>query len=309
MRMGIDLGGTKTEVLALEGGRELFRRRVATPRDYDGSIRAIAALVRGTDPSLPLGVGIPGTETPEGLIKNANSTWLNGKPLRADLEAASGRKVRLANDANCFALSEATDGAAAGAGVVFGVIAGTGVGGGIVVQGKVLGGAHGVGGEWGHIPLPGMSAAEAEEAPACYCGKHGCIEVWCSGPGLAADFLRHPLRPSLAREPATATSPVKTGEDPVWTAEDIAASELPSAKAAMQRHADRLARGLATVCNIVDPDVIVLGGGLSNMAHLYEMLPPLVEKYGFTYGAPPKIVKNAHGDSSGVRGAAWLWPE
>ena len=309
MRLGIDLGGTKTEVLALEGGRELFRRRVATPRDYEGSIRAIAALVRGTDAGVNLGVGIPGTQTPDGVIKNANSTWLNGRALRADLEAASGRKVRLANDANCFALSEATDGAAAGAGVVFGVIAGTGVGGGIVIDGKVLGGAHGVGGEWGHIPLPGMSAAEIAGAPACYCGKRGCIEAWCSGPGLAADFLRDPLRPSLAQEPATATSPVETGEDQVWTAECIAASEHPAAKAAMARHADRLARGLATVCNIIDPDVIVLGGGLSNMAHLYDVLPPLVEKYGFTYGAPPKIVKNLHGDSSGVRGAAWLWPE
>lgn len=289
MRLGIDLGGTKTEVLALEGGRELFRRRVATPRDYDGSIRAIAALVRGTDATVPLGVGIPGTETPEGLIKNANSTWLNGRPLRADLEAASGRKVRLANDANCFALSEATDGAAAGACVVFGVIAGTGVGGGIIVDGKVLGGAHGVGGEWGHIPLPGMSAAEVAEAPVCYCGKRGCIEVWCSGPGLAADFLRTTGRESHA--------------------EEIAESDDADERAALARHADRLARGLATVCNIIDPDVIVLGGGLSNMAHLYEVLPPLVETYGFTYGGPPKIVKNAHGDSSGVRGAAWLWPE
>jgi fructokinase len=289
MRLGIDLGGTKTEVLALQGGRELFRRRVATPRDYDGSIRAIAGLVADAAPEVPLGVGIPGTETPDGRIKNANSTWLNGHPLRADLEAATGRKVRLANDANCFALSEATDGAAAGAGVVFGVIAGTGVGGGIIMDGKVLGGAHGVGGEWGHIPLPGMSAAEVAEAPVCYCGKRGCIEVWCSGPGLAAEFERATGRKATAEELCAAAGDVEA--------------------AALARHADRLARGLATVCNIIDPDVIVLGGGLSNMAHLYEALPPLVEKYGFTYGAQPKIVKNAHGDSSGVRGAAWLWPE
>jgi fructokinase len=289
MRLGIDLGGTKTEVLALQGGRELFRRRVATPRDYDGSIRAIAGLVADAAPEVPLGVGIPGTETPDGRIKNANSTWLNGHPLRADLEAATGRQVRLANDANCFALSEATDGAAAGAGVVFGVIAGTGVGGGIIMDGKVLGGAHGVGGEWGHIPLPGMNAAEVAEAPACYCGKRGCIEVWCSGPGLAAEFERATGRKA--------------------TAEELCAASGDAEAAALARHADRLARGLATVCNIIDPDVIVLGGGLSNMAHLYAALPPLVEKYGFTYGAQPKFVKNAHGDSSGVRGAAWLWPE
>jgi fructokinase len=288
LRLGIDLGGTKTEVLALDGGRELFRRRVPTPRDYDGSVNAIAGLVRDIGGDAPLGIGIPGTETPDGLIKNANSTWLIGHPLRADLEAATGRKVRLANDANCFALSEASDGAAAGAGVVFGVIAGTGVGGGIVVDGKVLGGAHGVGGEWGHIPLPGMSAAEVAQAPACHCGSQGCIEVWCSGPGIAAEF-----------EGATGRKA---------SAEEIAASDGPEERAAMARHADRLARGLATVCNIIDPDVIVLGGGLSNMEHLYEVLPPLVEKYGFTYGAPPKIVKNMHGDSSGVRGAAWLWP-
>jgi len=289
MRLGIDLGGTKTELLALDDGREVFRRRIATLRDYDGSIAAIAGLVRELGGDAPLGIGIPGTETSAGLVKNANSTWLNGRPLRVDLEKATGRNVRLANDANCFALSEATDGAAAGAGVVFGVIAGTGVGGGIVVDGNVLGGAHGVGGEWGHIPLPGASAAEVAEAPACYCGKRGCIEVWCSGPGIVAEFER------------------VTGR--ILSAEKIAASSGTDERAAMARHADRLARGLATVCNIIDPDVIVLGGGLSNMAHLYDVLPPLVEQYGFTYGAAPKIVKNMHGDSSGVRGAAWLWPE
>jgi len=173
----------------------------------------------------------------------------------------------------------------------------------------VLGGAHGVGGEWGHIPLPAPSVAEVQDAPPCYCGKRGCLEVWCSGPALTRLFLNDPLRPSLAREPATAISPVETGEDQVWTPARIAASEHPAAKAAIARHADRLARGLANICNILDPDVIVLGGGLSNMAHLYDVLPPLVETYGFTLGGPPKIAKNAHGDSSGVRGAAWLWPE
>lgn len=289
MRLGIDLGGTKTEILALDGQREVARRRVATPRDYDGTIAAIRDLVAESGSGAPVGIGIPGTETAAGTIKNANSTWLNGRPLRADLEAALGRPVRLANDANCFALSEATDGAAAGARVVFGVIAGTGVGGGVVVDGKVIGGAHGIGGEWGHIPLPAPSVAEVQEAPLCYCGKRGCMEVWCSGPGIAAEFQR------------------VTGR--AMRTEEIAASDGAEERAAMARHADRLARGLANVCNIIDPDVIVLGGGLSNLPHLYDVLPPLVEKYGFTMGGPPVIVKNRHGDSSGVRGAAWLWPE
>ena len=289
MRLGIDLGGTKTEIVALDGFREVLRRRVLTPRDYDGTLAAIAGLIRDSGVGAPVGIAIPGTETVAGTIKNANSTWLNGRPLRADLERVTGRKIRLANDANCFALSEATDGAGVGAAMVFGVIAGTGVGGGIVIDGKVLRGAHGVGGEWGHIPLPGMSAAELAEAPACYCGKRGCLEAWCSGPALAAEFERATGRKS--------------------TTDEIAASEGAEEKAAMARHTDRLARGLATVCNIIDPDVIVLGGGLSNIARLYDDLPPLVEKYGFTYGAPPRIVKNKHGDSSGVRGAAWLWPE
>ena len=289
MRLGIDLGGTKTEIAVLEGGREVLRRRVPTPRDYDGTIAAIRTLVAESGCGAPVGIGIPGTETAAGTIKNANSTWLNGRPLRADLEAALGRGVRLANDANCFVLSEATDGAGAEARVVFGVITGTGVGGGMVVDGKVIGGAHGVGGEWGHIPLPAPSVEEVTGAPLCYCGKRGCMEVWCSGPGLAADFQRVSGRTA--------------------SAEEIASSTGTEERAAMARHADRLARGLATVVNIIDPDVIVLGGGLSNLAHLYDVLPPLVEKYGFTLGGPPKIVKNRHGDSSGVRGASWLWPE
>jgi len=209
--------------------------------------------------------------------------------LLLDLEAVLARPVRLANDANCFALSEASDGAAAGAGTVFGVIAGTGVGGGVVVDGKVLGGAHGIGGEWGHIPLPAPSVEEVTTAPLCYCGKRGCLEVWCSGPGLAADFKR------------------ATGRD--TTAEEIAASGGAEERAAMDRLIDRFARAMATLVNILDPDVIVLGGGLSNIERLYRDLPPLVEKYGFNLGGPPRIVKNKHGDSSGVRGSAWLWPE
>jgi len=295
MRFGIDLGGTKTEIMALaaDGGVAL-RRRVATPKDYDSLLRAVAELVAGADAQLgvrgTVGMAIPGSESfGSNLIKNANTTYLNGKPLRRDLETALARPVRLANDANCFALSEASDGAAAGAGTVFGVIAGTGVGGGVVIDGKVLGGAHGIGGEWGHIPLPAPAIAEVETAPLCYCGKRGCLEVWCSGPGLAADFNR------------------VTGREA--SAEQIATSDGAEERAAMDRLVDRFARAMATMVNILDPDVIVMGGGLSNVERLYRDLPPLVEKYGFNLGGSPRIVKNKHGDSSGVRGAAWLWPE
>jgi fructokinase len=295
MRLGIDLGGTKTEIVALaaDGGVTL-RRRISTPKDYDSLIRAVADLVTGVEAETAsrgsVGMAIPGSESfGSNLIKNANTTYLIGKPLRLDLEKLLGRPVRLANDANCFALSEASDGAAAGAAIVFGVIAGTGVGGGVVVDGKLLGGAHGIGGEWGHIPLPAPSIEEVTTAPLCYCGKRGCLEVWCSGTGLAADFKRI------------------TGRDA--TAEQIAASDGAEERAAMDRLIDRFARAMATMVNILDPDVIVMGGGLSNIDRLYRDLPLLVEKYGFNLGAPPRIVKNKHGDSSGVRGAAWLWPE
>ena len=295
MRFGIDLGGTKTEIMALgAGGQAMLRRRVETPKTYNGLLELLAELVAGAEAELgapgKVGMAIPGSESfGTNLIKNANTTYLIGRPLRRDLERALGRPVRLANDANCFVLSEASDGAAAGAGTVFGVIAGTGVGGGVVVDGKVLAGAHGIGGEWGHIPLPAPSTEEVEMAPLCYCGKRGCLEVWCSGPGLAADFKR------------------ATGREA--KADEIAASEGADERAAMDRWMDRFARALATMVNILDPDVIVLGGGLSNIERLYRDLPPLAEKYAFNLGAPPKIVKNKHGDSSGVRGAAWLWPE
>jgi len=295
MRFGIDLGGTKTEIMALKpDGAVALRRRIATPRDYDSMLRAVAELVRGADAETgargSVGMAIPGSESfGSNLIKNANTTYLIGKPLRLDLEKMLERPVRLANDANCFALSEASDGAARGAGTVFGVIAGTGVGGGVVVDGRVLNGAHGVGGEWGHIPLPAPSVEEVTTAPFCYCGKRGCLEVWCSGPGLAADFKR------------------ATGRE--VSGEQIAASDGIEERAAISRLIDRLARATATLVNILDPDVIVMGGGLSNIDRLYEELPPLVEKYAFNLGAPPRIVKNRHGDSSGVRGAAWLWPE
>ena len=295
IRLGIDLGGTKTEIIALGAGGEVaLRRRVPTPRAYDGLIRALGELVQGAETDLggrgTLGMAIPGTESfGTNLIKNANTTYLNGRPLRRDLEEILARPVRLANDANCFALSEASDGAAVGAATIFGVIAGTGVGGGVVINGKVLGGAHGIGGEWGHIPLPAPSIEEVTTAPLCYCGKRGCLEVWCCGPGLAADFKR------------------ATGR--IATAEQIAASDGTEERAAMDRLIDRFARAMATLVNILDPDMIVMGGGLSNVDRLYRDLPPLVEKYGFNLGGPPRIVKNMHGDSSGVRGAAWLWSE
>ena len=295
MRFGIDLGGTKTEIMALApGGVVALRRRAETPKSYTGLLELLAELVAGAETELgargSVGMAIPGSESfGTNLIKNANTTYLNGKPLRRDLERVLGRLVRLANDANCFALSEASDGAGAGAGTVFGVITGTGVGGGVVVDGKVLGGAHGIGGEWGHIPLPAPSLDEVNSAPPCYCGKRGCLEVWCSGPGLSADFKRI------------------TGRDA--TAAEIAGSDGAEERAAMNRLVDRLARAMATMVNILDPDVIVMGGGLSNVERLYRDLPPLVEKYGFNLGGPPRIVKNMHGDSSGVRGAAWLWSE
>ncbi|HTC84247.1 MAG TPA: ROK family protein [Rhizomicrobium sp.] len=294
MRFGIDLGGTKTEIVALNSdGAVALRRRIATPKDYDSLLRAVAELVQGADAQTrsrgSVGMAIPGSESfGTNLIKNANTTYLIGKPLRLDLGQVLGRPVRLANDANCFALSEASDGAGKDAGTVFGIIAGTGVGGGVVIDGKVLHGAHGVGGEWGHIPLPAPTVEEVTIAPLCYCGKRGCLEVWCSGPGLVQDFQRVAGRQAGA--------------------EQIAASDGTEERAAISRLIDRFARAMATLVNILDPDVIVMGGGLSNIDRLYDELPPLVEKYGFNLGGPPRIVKNMHGDSSGVRGAAWLWP-
>ena len=278
VRIGIDLGGTKTEVIALaDEGTELLRERVPTPRgDYGATVAAIVGLVTsakakvgGGGTAISVGVGIPGAESlATGLIKNANSTWLIGKPLRADLEAALQRPVRLANDANCFALSEAVDGAAAGAAVVFGVILGTGVGSGIAVNGQVLVGANAIAGEWGHNPLPGDETVR----PRCYCGRSGCVETFLSGPALAADG----------------------GADN---------------EAAMQRYERRLARALAQVINILDPDVIVLGGGVSNLDRLYDRVPRLWGEYVFSDTVATRLVRNKYGDSSGVRGAAWLWNE
>ena len=299
MRLGIDLGGTKTEIIALgDGGRELVRRRVPTPKEsYDDVIRTMRDLVTGVEGELnargTVGVAIPGTISPmTGLVKNANATRLIGHPLDKDLSAALGRDVRVANDANCFALSEATDGAAAGRDIVFGIIAGTGVGGGVCVGGRVLTGAHAIAGEWGHNPLPSPTIEEVRNPPQCYCGRKGCIEAWCSGPAFEAQFKDRTGKSLKAAEIAAAAS---QGD--------------AAAKDAIEQFLDRFARAIATLVNILDPDAIVIGGGLSNIDMLYSELPALVERYAFSPQGPTAILKNRHGDSSGVRGAAWLWPE
>jgi len=286
MRIGVDLGGTKIEALALDPkGREVFRKRVLTPRgDYAATLDAVAALVKEIGPGT-VGVGIPGAlSRVTGLVKNANSTWLIGRPLKQDLERALGREVRLDNDANCFALSEAIDGAGQGAHVVFGVILGTGVGAGIVVDGKVLAGRNAIAGEWGHNPLPLPAAADLP-LPTCYCGRAGCIETYLSGPGLERDHEQ------LTHEKVTAREIVaRDGE-------------------ALDRYIQRLARALAGVINLLDPDVIVLGGGMSNVERLYTEVPRRWARYVFSDHVATRLVRNAHGDSSGVRGAAWLWDE
>lgn len=297
MRIGIDLGGTKIEIIALdEDGCTLARRRVATPRgDYAGTLAAVVGLVTAVESELgrrgTVGVGTPGAlSRRSGLIKNANSTCLIGQPLLADLQRLLGRELRIANDANCLALSEAVDGAAAGAGVVFGVILGTGVGGGIVVHGQVLNGANGIAGEWGHNPLP-LPGGEDLPLPACYCGRSGCIETYLSGPGMAAEHAR---RNGLALTPEAIVA---------GAAEGGAACE-----ATLQCYEARLARALAGVINLLDPDVIVLGGGLSNLPRLYAHVPQLWRAHVFSDQVDTRLVAAAHGDSSGVRGAAWLWP-
>ena len=296
MRIGIDLGGSKIEGLALaEDGREIDRRRIAAPRgSYDDTIRAIVDLVGAIEIATrdkgSVGLGIPGAISPAtGLVKNANSTWLIGKPLNADLSRALARPVRLANDANCFALSEATDGAAAGAAVVFGVIIGTGTGGGLVVNGRVVAGANAIAGEWGHNPLP---APEGDErpGPACYCGRSGCIETFLSGPALARDYIAR-------------------GGDDMPAVEIVSRVDRDDrAAAALDRYEQRFARAIASVINIVDPDVIVLGGGLSNITRLYDRVPALWGAHVFSDRVDTRLVRARHGDSSGVRGAAWLWP-
>ena len=300
MRIGVDLGGTKIEALALdEGGRELLRRRISTPRgDYPGTLNAIRTLVEGLEGELgaksTVGMGIPGSVRAAGpmagLVKNANSTWLNGQALQRDISAAMGREVRVANDANCLAVSEATDGAAAGLPVVFAVILGTGCGGGVAFAGGVHGGPNGVAGEWGHTPLP-WATAEETPGPPCYCGRSGCMEQWVAGPAAERDYTRHSGR-SLALREIVALS--ETGD--------------AAALAALDRLESRLARGLAAVIDVLDPDVLVLGGGLSQIGRLYANLPGLLPRWVFGGECETRILPAKFGDSSGVRGAAWLWP-
>lgn len=317
MRIGVDVGGTKIEVVALGAdGSVLARRRVPTPRgDYEGTLDAIASSVREvegeTGQTATVGVGIPGTESRgTGLVKNANSIWLIGRPLRSDLATRLGRPVRLANDANCFALSEATDGAAAGARVVFGVILGTGTGGGVVVDRLVWDGPNGIAGEWGHNPLP-RPRGDEYPGPVCYCGRRGCIETFLSGPGLVADFFRHAPaglrgRVRMGRPaPAGETSSVVTAE---WVVSRAAEGDVLAAEA-VQRYLDRLARALASVVNVLDPDVIVLGGGVSNVQALYDHVPRLWAAHVFSDEVRTRLVRARFGDASGVRGAAWLWQE
>jgi fructokinase len=295
MRIGVDLGGTKIEIIALdERGAERFRRRVATPQgDYLATVASIGALVQEVEAATgagTVGVGIPGTISPAtGVVKNANSTWLNGQPLREDLERCLGRGIRIANDANCFALSEATDGAGAGAEVVFGVIIGTGTGGGVVVAGRAVVGANSIAGEWGHNPMPWPEPDEWP-GPDCYCGRTGCIEKFLSGPGLSRDH--------------EATSGVSVDAHAVAAAADRGDA---AALATLERYEGRLARGLASVINVIDPDVIVLGGGVSNIQRLYENVPRLWRRYVFSDAVETRLVRAAHGDASGVRGAACLW--
>jgi len=317
VRIGIDVGGTKIEGVALDGSVEAARLRVTTPRDdYTATVDAVVALVQSLEERAgarcSVGVGIPGTMTPAtGMVKNANSVWLIGRPLLADLEHRLGRAVRIANDANCFAVSEAADGAGAGAEVVFGVIAGTGTGGGLAVRGQVLIGPNAIAGEWGHNPIP-WPTDEERPGPACYCGRYGCIETFLSGPGMQADYLRHTGKHGTAAGIAS-----------------LAAAGDRGAREALARYEERMARGLASIINVVDPDVIVLGGGMSNIERLYENVPKLWGRYVFACGANPvgfaqaglrrpaprhdmvrtRFVKARHGDSSGVRGAAWLWPD
>ena len=297
MQIGVDLGGTKTEAIALVSDSVVAaRRRVPTPREYEGTLDAIVRLVAEleseTGRSGTVGVGIPGVVTRgTGLVKNANSTWLNGRPLQGDLESRLARPVRVANDANCFALSEASDGAGRGYDTVFGVILGTGVGGGIAIRRRIHDGPNQIAGEWGHNSLPWMTDEERESAPECYCGKTGCIETFLSGPGFERDH---------ARQSGTSRS----SHDIVRAA----AAGDANALEALRRYEDRLARALAGVINILDPDVMVLGGGMSNLPDLAPMVSTLLPRYIFSDTAQTVVAPNLHGDSSGVRGAAWLWP-
>jgi fructokinase len=294
IRFGIDLGGTKIEIVALGAdGTEAHRHRIATPPDYAATIEGIAGLVLGAEQELGMrgsvGIGIPGVISPtSGMVKNANSIALNGHHFDVDISARLQREVRVGNDANCFTLSEASDGAGVGYRTVFGVIVGTGCGGGIVVDGKLIEGPNRVAGEWGHVPLPWPSH---DEIPGrlCWCGQHGCLETWIAGPALARLYAGEEARDAHGI-PA------------------LAAAGDEAARRALAIHANRMGRGLSVIVNTLDPDVIVLGGGLSNMDHLYTELPKVMKTHVFSDFVKTPLVKNAHGDSSGVRGAAWLWP-
>lgn len=295
-RIGLDVGGTKIEGVALASDGSIpVRLRVPTPRhDYSATVETISSLVEEIERRMgshaTVGIGMPGTISPAtGVVKNANSVWLNGRPLREDLCVRLGREVRLSNDANCFALSEASDGAAAGAACVFGVIIGTGTGGGVVVNGQVLTGPNAVAGEWGHNPLP-WPTDEERQVPVCYCGQRGCIETFLSGPGLARDHAEH------------------TGEnlDAVTIAERALGGDA-AAEATLVRYEHRMARALATIINVLDPDAIVLGGGMSKLTRLYENVPRLWGRHVFSDHVTTRLLPPMHGDSSGVRGAAWLW--
>ena len=297
MQVGIDLGGTKIEGMALDAGTSAaVRRRVATPRDYAGTLDAIARLVTEIEAETgrcgSVGVGIPGVVShATGLVKNANSTWLIGHPLLADLETRLARPVRVANDANCFTLSEAIDGAGRGFETVFGVILGTGVGGGIAIRQHIHEGPNQIAGEWGHNPLPWMTEEERAAAPVCYCGKQGCVETFLSGPGFQRD---HALLGGTQRSNQGILRAAAAGD--------------PHAGRTLERYHDRLARALAAGSNLLDPDVVVLGGGMSNLPDLPAAVSFLLPRYVFSDTVLTRVLLNAHGDSSGVRGAAWLWP-
>ena len=295
MRIGVDLGGTKIEIAAIDNdGRERFRQRAPSPRgDYQGTIELVASLVERAEQAVgrsTVGVGMPGAISPaSGLVKNANSTWLNGRPLREDLARRLDREVRLSNDANCFALSEAIDGAAAGQPVVFGVIVGTGTGGALVVDGRIVTGANAIGGEWGHNPIPWPEKDEWP-GPPCYCGLTGCVETFLSGPGMARD---HQRITGQAIDPAEIVRRAEAGD--------------AGAEATVGRYEDRMARGLASIINVLDPDAIVLGGGMSNIRRLYRNVPRLWARHVFSDAVVTRLLPPVHGDASGVRGAAYLW--
>ena len=298
MKIGIDLGGTKIEGIAIDkNGNEFFRKRINSPQgNYQNTINAIVSLVNEIEDhvkkSCSVGIGIPGTISPQtGLVKNSNSTWLIGQALKTDLKSLLKRKIRIENDANCFVVSEATDGAAKDAEIVFGVIIGTGTGGGVYIRGQSIIGANAIAGEWGHNPLPWPTQKEFH-GRECYCGKRGCIETWLSGTGFADDHKSYNNLDNLI-----------TAKEIVLLAEN----GDTTAQASLQRYEERLAKSLASIINIIDPDVIVLGGGMSNIPSLYNNVPTLWEKYVFSDQVETKLVTPQHGDSSGVRGAAWLW--